>query len=160
MEGKHKSKGKPRQRKWGCIIVNTLLTMVILVVSFFSLIILALWILVPNIDITIPPQDCVFSTVTVRGNVFDMESNPIPNATIRAWNDGSHGLPAFDFTVQSDTFGSFVTESAGSYACTPFQVEVSADGYETVMLEYYPMGEDFPGELPYVITVQMVAISE
>ena len=103
----------------------------------------------------IPPQDCMGITFGVEGYIVDEVENPIPNAKIRAWNNGSYEKPAFDHHTTSNEDGSFKTESAFSYGCVSFQVEVSAEGYETQTLTFYPPSEGFDDELPAELTIQL-----
>ncbi len=100
-------------------------------------------------------QDCIGITFNVEGSIIDINNNPIPNAKIRTWNDGSFEKPAFELQTITDDNGNFKTASAFSYACTPFKVEVSAEGYQTKTFTYYPPGEGFSDELPSSITVQL-----
>lgn len=95
-------------------------------------------------------QDCMGITFYITGYVVDENNNPISNATIRAWDSSS-----LDFTVTSNHDGYFATDSTFSYACYKFKVEVSAEGYQTKTLAYYPPGEGFSDELPSSITVQL-----
>lgn len=96
------------------------------------------------------------TTFDVRGFVVDVQGNPIPNATVLVWNEGSFEKPAIRFTTQTDNVGWFVTDSGFSYACTPLQVRVSAQDYETQTLTFYPpAGEGWPDELPDQVTIQL-----
>ncbi len=106
-------------------------------------------------------QDCMGSTFSVEGYVVNIQNTPIPGASIRVWNNGSFERPAFEYQVTSDEDGYFESESAFSYACTVFQVEVSAAGFETINLSYYPPGSEFTDEsvLPPQITVQLSPVS-
>ena len=104
----------------------------------------------------VPPQDCMGITFGVEGYIVDEADIPIPNAQIRVWNEGSYEKPAFDHTTVSNEDGSFSTESAFSYGCTKFQIEVSADGYESQTRTFYPpANEGLLDELPAILTVQL-----
>ncbi|MBE2269365.1 MAG: carboxypeptidase regulatory-like domain-containing protein [Anaerolinea sp.] len=101
-------------------------------------------------------QDCMGSSVWVRGYVVNIQDEPVVNASIEVWNDGSFELPAISLSAQTDSAGWFVTDSAFSYGCTPFQVRVSAEGYETKTLTFYPpSAEGFPDELLDELTIQL-----
>lgn len=107
-----------------------------------------------------PAQDCMAVTFSVAGYVVDADNNPIPNASIRAWNNGSFELPAFELTTTSNADGYFNTDSTFSYGCTSFQIEVAVEGYVTQTLVYYPPAMGFDDELPSEITVQLEAEDE
>jgi nitrate reductase NapE component len=163
MSEKEKKQGKHRRPRWQWVImgIGGILSLIgIAMIGYFAF---AVWVLIQIGEDGFPliiPQDCMGITYEIEGFVSDADGIPIADATIRAWNDGSFEKPPFDFQVNTDEDGYFLTSPANSFACTPFQVEVSAEGYETVTLQYYPVGEDFPDELPDVITVQLTATSE
>jgi hypothetical protein len=100
-------------------------------------------------------QDCSLSTFKVIGHVKDQAGNPIKGATITAYNNGSFEKAPFKFTATSDASGHFETESASSFACTPFEVTISADGYKPIQDSYYPPGEEWPHELPPEVTIAL-----
>jgi hypothetical protein len=101
-------------------------------------------------------QDCMGVTFSVKGRVLDKSGNPISNAQIMAWNNGSFERPAFNIGATSDTNGYFDTESAFSYGCTQFQVKVTADGYKAFTTAYYPPAkEGWNNELPPEITITL-----
>ena len=116
--------------------------------------------LIPFVFITLSvmacAQDCMGVTFTVAGYVVDTEGNPIENAHIRVWNDGSFESQAFNMTVISNTEGYFQTDDVFSYGCSAFQIEIAADGYQTQMLKYYPpSGEGFTDVLPAEIIIEL-----
>src|SRR5690349_17664137 len=98
-------------------------------------------------------QDCSLSTFKVIGYVKDQVGNPISEVTISARNNGSFEKLPFNVMATSDASGYFETESASSFACTPFEVTISADGYKTIQDSYYPPGEEWPHELPPELTI-------
>jgi carboxypeptidase family protein len=100
-------------------------------------------------------QDCSLSTFKVVGYVNDQAGNPIEGATITAYNNGSFEKPPFNVTTTSDANGYFETEAASSFACTPFVVIVSADGYKSFQEQYYAPGEEWPHELPPEVTITL-----
>ena len=101
-------------------------------------------------------QDCMGVTFAVAGYVVDTEGNPIENATIRVWTNGSFEKPAFEISVSSNTEGYFQTDSIFIYGCTTFKIEIVADSYEAQTFTYYPpSGEGFPDELPARITIEL-----
>ena len=89
--------------------------------------------------------------------MVDEQGNPIRNATIHTWNDGSFERPAFDLTTISDNNGHFVTDSVFSYGCTEFQIGVSADGFETQTLNFNPLGSEWLNSLPADLIIQLQA---
>lgn len=102
-------------------------------------------------------QDCMGGTVWVTGYVVDAATGtPIHNATIRVWNNGSFEVQAFNLNATSNSEGYFETDSAFSYACTAFQVQVSAEGYASTTLTFYPpTAEGWKGELPSPLRVEL-----
>ncbi|MBI5957804.1 MAG: carboxypeptidase regulatory-like domain-containing protein [Chloroflexi bacterium] len=105
----------------------------------------------------IPPQDCMGTTFSVKGYVTDEDGTAIDGAEINAFNTGSYELPPFNVIAVSDERGYFETPSAYSFACTPFEVRVSAAGYQTQNLTFYPPGEEWPDELPESLTITLIA---
>jgi hypothetical protein len=105
------------------------------------------------------PQDCMGITFWVEGYIMDEADNPISNAEVRAWNEGSYEKPAFDHHTTSNGHGYFKTDGAFSYGCISFQVEVSAEGYETQTLKFYPPSEGFDDELPAELTIQLQVVT-
>ena len=104
-------------------------------------------------------QDCMGVTFSVTGYVVDIEGSPIENAVIRVWNDGSFEKQPFNMIAISNTEGFFETDGVFSYGCTPFQVEINADGYQTQTLRYYPpSGEGFSDVLPREFVVELQSI--
>jgi nitrate reductase NapE component len=108
----------------------------------------------------LPPQDCMRVSYNIEGFITDVNGEPISNAMIHAWDGPRTRDAAFDFQVNSAEDGHFLTETANSFDCKPFQVEVRAEGFETMRLQYYPPLHGWPNELPDVITVQLAAISD
>jgi hypothetical protein len=108
----------------------------------------------------VPPQDCSLSTFRVIGYVKDKAGSPISNATIHAYNGGSYEQPPFDMTVTSGGSGYFETEATSSFACTPFEVVVSAEGYKTHQETFYPPGEEWPHKLPPEVTFTLEGAGE
>lgn len=100
-------------------------------------------------------QDCIGVTFSVVGRVVDQAGNPIPGAAINAYNNGSFAKPPFNVTAQSDENGHFETERVMSFACTTFEVLVSANGFKSYTTTYYPPGEQWPNELPAEITITL-----
>ena len=105
-------------------------------------------------------HDCGGVSFTVKGYVLDSSERPLAGAAIRMWNQGSFELPPFEVTALSDETGYFETESAYSYACTPFTVEISSLGYVSQTLRYAPPYEGFADELPDEITIQLQPIGD
>jgi hypothetical protein len=105
-------------------------------------------------------QDCLGGSFSVKGYVVDEQNNPIPNARIRAWNNGSFERPAFELDTMSNADGYFDTDSVFSYGCTTFQVEVFAPGFETTTLGFYPPTQGMPDELPSEIIVQLQPLAD
>jgi hypothetical protein len=100
-------------------------------------------------------QDCSLSTFKVIGYIKNQAGNPIEGATITAYNNGSFEKAPFKITATSDANGYFETESVSSFACTLFEVIVSAEGYKTFPEQYYPPGEEWPHELPPEVTIAL-----
>jgi hypothetical protein len=101
-------------------------------------------------------QDCMGTSFVVKGYILDAGGRPISNATVKAWNDGSFEKPAFSLIAVTDANGYFQTDSVFSYGCTPFEVEVAAEGYKAISVEYYPpAGEGWPDELPDEIQITL-----
>ena len=102
-------------------------------------------------------QDCSLSTFKVVGYVNDQAGNPISGATITAYNNGSFEKLPFNVTTTSDVNGHFETEAASSFACTPFEVVVSAEGYKTHQETFHPPGKEQVYELPPEVTFTLEA---
>lgn len=101
-------------------------------------------------------QDCIGVNFSIRGHVTETTGEPIPEAIINVRNDGSYEQPPFDLTVTSNRDGYFETDSVFSYACTTFEVGVSADGFEPIVETYYPPSEEglspiLPNELSFIL---------
>jgi hypothetical protein len=112
-------------------------------------------VVMPILAVLACAQDCMGVTFSVQGYVADEKNNPIFGAAIKVWNNGSFERSAFEFHV-SNNDGYFETDSTFSYGCTPFQVEVSVEGFESKTLAFYPpAGEGWPTELPDEITIQL-----
>ena len=101
------------------------------------------------------PQDCMGVTFNIKGYVVDSAGNPISSVRIRAFNHGSFEKPPFDVEATSDQSGYFETEYVFSYACTPFEIEISAEGYQLQTLTHEPPGEQWPNELPDNLSITM-----
>jgi hypothetical protein len=100
-------------------------------------------------------QDCMAVTFHVAGRIVDQAGNPVPGATINAYNEGSYELAPFNVTALSDMSGHFETEAATSYACTYFQLVVTAAGFKSYSVTYVPPGEQWPDELPAEMIVTL-----
>jgi hypothetical protein len=59
--------------------------------------------------------------------------------------------------TSSDAYGYFETGYTFSYACTPFELEISAPGYAKQRLTFYPPLYGFDDELPEIVTVTLQA---
>jgi hypothetical protein len=105
----------------------------------------------------IPPQDCGKSIFSVKGFVNDEKGSPIQGAEIHAFNSGSYELPPFDVVAVSDEIGHFATQNVSSFACTPFDVEISAPSFQDQKSTFYPPGEQWPDELPESLTITLSA---
>jgi hypothetical protein len=105
-------------------------------------------------------QDCIGVSFKVVGRVVNSVGSPIAGASVAAYNKGSYGMRPFVATVLSDANGYFETDSVSSFACTPFEVHVSAVGYTSYRTMYYPPGEEWPHELPDEITVTLKYVSQ
>lgn len=97
------------------------------------------------------------STFSIKGKLTTEAGDALPGARILAFNEGSFEKPAFRVQATSDGQGFFETASVFSYACTSFQVEISASGYQTQRLTFYPPGEQWPGELPSELNLTLIA---
>ena len=101
-------------------------------------------------------QDCIGASFSIRGEVVDESGNPVVNAKINAWNNGSYERPAFNVTTSSDSNGYFETEKVFSYGCTTFEVKITADGYSAFTTTYYPPAkEGWSPELPAKIIITL-----
>lgn len=102
-------------------------------------------------------QDCFGSGVSVRGQVIDTNGNPIEEATIFVSGDNDGFSEAFEFTTMSDSEGNFTTDYASRFGCSTFSILISAEGYESQTLGYYPpTSENFPHELPNFIIIELI----
>jgi hypothetical protein len=101
-------------------------------------------------------QDCMGSTVFVKGHVLNDASEPISDAIVHVYGGRSFEISGFDFKVTSDEEGAFATDSVFRYGCSPFQVEVSADGYQPYSEDFFPpSGEGWSSELPNELVVTL-----
>jgi Carboxypeptidase regulatory-like domain len=93
-------------------------------------------------------QDCIGASFSVRGRIIDKSGNPVGNASINAWNNGSFERPAFNVTATSD--------SNGYFGCTTFEIKTTAVGYKSFTTTYYPPAkEGWSPELPTEITITL-----
>jgi hypothetical protein len=101
-------------------------------------------------------QDCMGVTFAVAGYIVDADGNPIENARIRVWNEGSFGEQTYNMMTVSNSEGYFQTDDVFSYGCSAFQIEIVADGYQPQTLRYYPpSGEGFTDVLPAEISIEL-----
>jgi hypothetical protein len=121
--------------------------------SSFYVMLVALALILAGVACGVPAQDCMGTTFTVKGYIINSENAPVPNAVVRAWNNE----PAFESVVKTDPAGFFETESLFSYSCYSFQIDVSAEGYESTSVTSHPyVFTEFSEE----ITIQLEATSE
>ena len=101
-------------------------------------------------------QDCMGVTFDVSGYVVDSAGNPIEGASIRVWSEGNPGIGSpYELFASSDNAGYFITESRFSYGCVSFEIEITAPGYETKTLTYFPPAMGFEDELPPELTIRL-----
>lgn len=96
------------------------------------------------------------STFSVKGTVTTEQDITLAGVEVHAFNKGSFEKPEFNVIAISDEHGYFETESVFSYACSQFQVEISAEGYQKQQLTFYPPGKEFSDELPETLDITLI----
>lgn len=117
----------------------------------YVLLLLSILVLV-QCDAAPPRQDCELRAFALSGRVLNADQEPVSGAVVRVFNEGSFEKPAFAFSTTSAGDGAFTTETVESHACTPFTVEVAADGYAAWSKRFYPLAWQ-ASESAYEITV-------
>ncbi len=83
-----------------------------------------------------PAQDCMGTNFIVKGYILNSEKEPIPDAMVRIWSDKSDS--EFDVQLKTDSAGFYETDDLFSFGCYPFQIDVSAEGYESASVTRVP----------------------
>jgi hypothetical protein len=101
-------------------------------------------------------QDCIGVTFSVKGYIVDSAGHPVQGATIHVYNQGDFEKPPLELLVMSDQTGYFQTDSVFSYACTKFEVDASAPGYQLQPMTFYPpANEGWPNLLPSELRITL-----
>ena len=77
-------------------------------------------------------------SLALRGRVIDPQGNPIAGASVRVYGNlrDSTDFMALDETIEvtTDTEGEFTAySSVNTFECTLFYVDVTADGYQSII---------------------------
>ncbi len=104
--------------------------------SFYVLLVVFATILAGLACGEIPAQDCMGTNFIVKGYILNSEQEPISDATVRVWSDKSDS--EFDVQVKTDSAGFYETDDLFSFGCYPFQIDVSAEGYEPASVTRVP----------------------
>jgi hypothetical protein len=100
----------------------------------------------------IPPQDCLLIRRDVVGKVTDLDSKPIPNATVqvRAGFESGFAAGRIDLRLTSDDEGAFQRDGVSDFACDNVLLTISAPGFQETSRSYLAepgLLQSLPGEI-------------